>query len=136
MAASLQTSVATPKTTISSGSSAASSGSVFGFVKTSKVFFSSRISRRPADQLRDEAGRERHERERQRVALLRLEDLLGAARSAQAVRRERVAEVGRVGDLGVGQLVVVGGRDVRAPAARPASTSSSIAGATSFAPGT
>ena len=41
IAASSQTSVATPKTTIASGSSASSSGSVFGFVKTLKFFFSS-----------------------------------------------------------------------------------------------
>jgi hypothetical protein len=47
MAASSQTSVATPKTTISSGSSAARSASVFGFVKTSKFFFRSRSSRLP-----------------------------------------------------------------------------------------
>ena len=67
------------------------------------------------DQARDEPGRERNERERQRVALLRLEDLLGAARAAQAVRRKRVAEVGRVRDLGIGQLVVVGGGDVDEP---------------------
>ena len=90
MAASSQTSVATPKTTISSGSSASSSGSVFGFVKTSKLFFRSRISRPALDQPGDEARREGNERERQRVALLRLEDLLGAARAAQAVRRIRV----------------------------------------------
>ena len=67
------------------------------------------LARRSA---RHEARRERNERERQRVALLRLEDLLGAARAAQAVRRKRVAEVGRVRDLGIGELVVVGGGDV------------------------
>ena len=47
IAASSQTSVATPKTTISSGSSTSSSGSVFGFVNTLKFFFRSRISLRP-----------------------------------------------------------------------------------------
>jgi hypothetical protein len=53
--------------------------------------------------------------ERHRVGLLGLGDLLGAARAAQAVRRERARVVGRLGDLRVGQLVVVGGRHVRNP---------------------
>jgi hypothetical protein len=48
MAASSQTSVATPNTTSSSGSSASSSASAFGLVKTSKFFFSSSSSRRPS----------------------------------------------------------------------------------------
>src|SRR5579884_492912 len=45
IAASSQTSVATPKRTTSSGSSSARSRSAFGFVKTSKCFFRSRNSR-------------------------------------------------------------------------------------------
>ncbi len=88
---------------------------MFGFVKTSKLFFRSRISRRPSISPVRRPGGNGSERERQRVALLRLEDLLGAARAAHAVGRVRVAQVGRVGDLGVGQLVVVGGGDVREP---------------------
>src|SRR5581483_9494999 len=46
IAASSQTSVATPKTTISSGSSASRRGSAFGFVNTSKLFFRRISSRR------------------------------------------------------------------------------------------
>ena len=137
IAASSQTSVATPKTTISSGSSAARSGSVFGFVKTSKLFFRSRISRRPSIIPGTSPGGNGSERERQRVALLRLEDLLGAARAAQAVRRIRVAEVGRrrrsPGRSARGRRRR---RRGRAAPRGPRRRARSIAGATSFAPGT
>ena len=71
---------------------------------------------------RDEAPDERRRigdvRERERVDLLRLGDSPGARRPSQAVRRKRARGVGLVRDLGVGQLVVVGGGDVR-DAARP-----------------
>ena len=115
MAASSQTSVATPKTTISSGSSASSSASVFGFVNTSKFFFSRRISRPPAMSPGTSPGGNGSEREGQRVTLLRLEDLLRAARAAEAMRRIRVPEVGRLRDLRIGQLVVVRRGDVDEP---------------------
>ena len=71
------------------GSSSSSSRSAFGFVKTSKLFFSNRNSR-PRSQLRRHLG----QRERHGIELLRLGDLLRAARPAQAVRRIRRPEVG------------------------------------------
>src|SRR5207248_2998012 len=50
--------------------------------------------------------------EGQRVTLLRLEDLLRAARTAQAMGRVRALPVRGIRDLGVGELVVVGRGDV------------------------
>ena len=89
-----------------------------------------------ADEVRHQARRKRQEAERQRILLLGLGDLLGAAGAAQAVRRVRVTEIRVVGDLGIGQLVVVGGGDVDDAASRAASTSRFIAGIVSSAPGT
>ena len=88
------------------------------------------------DHARDEPRRKRNEREGQRVTLFRLEDLLGAARAAQAVRRKRVPEVGRVGDLRIGQLVVVRGGDVREPGRAARVDSRSSVGAICLASGT
>src|SRR6185295_7292646 len=55
----------------------------------------------------------RRERQRQRVALRGLGDLRAPGRSPEAVRRERRLVVRLVGQLGVGQLVVVRRREVR-----------------------
>ena len=126
IAASSQTSVATPKTTISSGSSASSRGSVFGFVKTLKFFFGSRISRPAVDQAGAGSPRERG---RAGAGADRAASSPGSSRR-RACRAGNAAETccrspGACRDLGIGQLVVVAGGDVhdrrpRAPRPRAA----------------
>src|SRR5439155_26232308 len=67
------------------------------------------------DQVRDEAWRERDERERQRIGLFGLGGLLRSRCPAEAVGRKGGAEIRIVGDRRVGQLVVVGGGYVDDP---------------------
>src|SRR5215207_500888 len=61
----------------------------------------------PAHALGEQARWDRDLAERQRILLVGLRDLLRAPRSAQAVRRIGVPEVGLVRDLRIGELVVV-----------------------------
>ena len=102
IAASSQTSVATPKTTISAGPSHSRRRSVFGFVKTSKVFFGSRNSR-PA--------RYRSGRGSSGIRTGSTWLVSGIFRAPFVPRRQcgwiRRPIVGRVRDLVVGELVVV-----------------------------
>ena len=105
---------------------------MFGFVNTSKLFFRRRNSR-PSEvalgqKLTSVIGN---------GLPARFPDLPCSARASEAVRWISDAEVGLVGDLLVGELVIVGGGDVRRLRQRaPLSTSCFIAGMVSSAPRT
>ena len=121
IAASLQTSVATPKSDdLVRVERIERARSAFGFVNTSKFFFRSRISRRPSISSAARPGGNGTSASGSGSSCSVSGIFSRAARAAQAVRRVGVAEVGLVGDLRIGQLVVVGGGDVDEPAARAA----------------
>ena len=113
IAAWLHTSVATPKTITSLGASERQHRLEVGVREGAVGLLQDEQLPAPVDEARQEPGRVWRQRDRQRIELRGLGDLRRARGAAQAVRRIGRLVVGRVGDLGIGQLVVVGGGKVR-----------------------
>src|SRR5207244_3096158 len=66
----------------------------------------------PLEQAPQDRRRNGHERQRQRIELLRLGDLLRTARAEKAMRRPGAVVVRLLGYLGIGELVLIGGSDM------------------------
>jgi hypothetical protein len=105
-------SVATPKRTISSGSSAASTVSVFGFANGSYCFFGIRTSRRPSRRSR-RTGAGTGTSGSGSGSSCFVSGIFSAPPGAeQAMRRPRAVEVRLRRDLRVAELVLVARSDV------------------------